>query len=134
MQIAFGWEDDSEGVWRVTKRARANADFMAARRGDVRRHHIPDPLLFVDQVEPSRGRIEPFDGSEGALGIIPRRFPVVVVCPHCGSPQTLDARSLGMKIQTVGVGSSRVGPDGDVRIDTPEHWQAAIPESERVRD
>ncbi len=80
--LGFGWQWDDVDVWRVTKRAQANADFMAGRRGDARRHETrPHDPLAVD---------------DGALGFYPFNMPIVAICPYCDTPQRLEPDVLGV--------------------------------------
>lgn len=72
--LGFGWRTDDGRVWRVSDRAKKNADFMAGRRGDARRHNVGGPLR----------------ASEGADGFRPWNLPITAVCPRCETPQRLD--------------------------------------------
>lgn len=80
--MGTGWQWDDAGTWRVTERAKADADFMRGRRGHSRRHENRphDPVL----------------PSQGAEGFRPQELPTPVVCPHCGTPQRLDPEALAL--------------------------------------
>jgi hypothetical protein len=80
--LGFGWQWDEGNIWRVTDRAHQDADFMAGRKGDARRHE-PRPH-------------DPLAASDGAHGFRPHNLPIVIVCPFCGAPQRLMPRLLGV--------------------------------------
>ncbi len=122
--MGTGWQWDDAGTWRVTERARADADFMRGRRGHSRRHENRphDPVL----------------PSQGAEGFRPQELPTPVVCPHCGTPQRLDPEALALEpwqhehsLSTAG--ASRARPDAthpDKRVDlvfTDEPAGRAVP-------
>ena len=88
--MALGWAEDDGRVWHVTDRARKNADFMAGRRGDARRRPgLPHGTREGDEHD----YVSALDSS---LGVEPE-LPIVVVCPHCGTPQRLEPTALGVR-------------------------------------
>jgi hypothetical protein len=84
--LGVGWTWDDHGVWQLTQRAQDNRDFMAMHRDDARRHE-------ADEGASTR---EPVAVADGAEGFRPRGLPIDIVCPHCGSIQSLAPSELDL--------------------------------------